>query len=186
MTDGEPIVRSSWLTEGSRERFWAKVVKNGPLPDFTDPLVTAPNTPCWTWTAAHHRDNKYAVFVPPPPRKGKTAQAHRIMYMEVLGPVADGMHIDHMCRNRGCVNPDHLRCVTHRENLLAGDTVVAKRAAVTHCPKGHEYTPENTTLSRRNQRHCRACRRARQAAYRERPGVREHYRAYMVEYNKSR
>lgn len=166
MTDATPIHRSSWLSDAQRERFWAKIDKNGPIPDISDPLITSPATPCWEWTAARNSDTGYGAFVSPPPRKGKTAQAHRIMYMEVFGPVADGMHIDHMCRNRGCVNPEHLRCVTHQENILAGATVPAMRAKITHCPQGHEYTPENTEVSKRRQRHCKTCRRARSEAFR--------------------
>jgi hypothetical protein len=73
------------------------------------------------------------------------------MYSAVKGAIPDGLHIDHLCRNRACCHPDHLEAVTPRENVRRG-----VRSQVTHCPKGHEYTPENTKV-KRGRRNCRAC-----------------------------
>jgi len=70
------------------------------------------------------------------------------------------LEIDHLCRVRCCVNPDHLEAVTHRENILRGNTFAAVNAAKTHCPKGHEYTPENTRIHTGGRRQCIACSRA--------------------------
>ena len=88
-------------------------------------------------------------------------RAHRISYEEFVGPIPEGLVLDHLCRNRRCINPEHLEPVTNAENM--------RRSAViqTHCKRGHEFTAENTYLHR-NMRHCRACTRIRQSkAYRE-------------------
>ena len=77
---------------------------------------------------------------------------------------AIGMDLDHLCRNRACVNPAHMERISHRENTLRGDTIVAKQAAQTHCLRGHEFTEENTYLYR-GKRRCRACNRYNMARW---------------------
>lgn len=82
--------------------------------------------------------------------------AHRISYERFVGAIPDGFEIDHLCRNRACVRPDHLELVTHRENMIR------RAQLVTHCPRGHEYTPENTYFQRiAGGRVCRQCDRDR-------------------------
>ena len=96
-------------------------------------------------------------------RRGEgLATVHRLMYEWFVGPIPDGMEMDHLCRNRACAAPAHLVAVTRRENLLRGETLTAAHAAKTHCPAGHPYDEANTY--RRpgyNGRTCRTCRHER-------------------------
>lgn len=97
---------------------------------------------------------------------------HRKIYRALRGPVSPTMQLDHKCRIRECVNPDHLRVVTPRENVHAeGSTSVAKsKAAQTHCVNGHELTPENVQIRSNGTRLCLPCnrRRKREGYYRHR------------------
>lgn len=80
------------------------------------------------------------------------------------GPIPEGLVIDHLCRNRGCVNPDHLEAVTQRENILRGEGLAAANARKTHCPKGHPYSGENLyVVPSSGRRQCRICADARRA-----------------------
>lgn len=120
------------------------------LPErFQSKFVPEPNTGCWLWTANTSRDG-YGKFS----YKGGQL-AHRFAYEVVKGPIPDGLRIDHLCRQRCCVNPDHLEAVTHRENCIRG----LRGMLTTHCPHGHEYTPENTTHNSKGGRVCRECKR---------------------------
>ncbi len=92
---------------------------------------------------------------------------HRWSYNRFKGPIPEGMELDHLCRNRLCVNPNHLEPVTSRENTLRGETIPARLITVTHCPEGHEYTKDNT-YTYKNMRHCRECGKQRCKAWRER------------------
>lgn len=97
---------------------------------------------------------------------GRTVNTHIAMYELEVGPIPDGLELHHICENRPCVNVDHLEPMTHRENLLLGDTTItAKNAAKTHCPQGHEYAGDNLIVEmdklRRSSRRCRECRKAR-------------------------
>lgn len=90
-------------------------------------------------------------------RDGRTVGAHRAAYELVHGPVAQDLDLDHLCRNRACVNPAHLEPVSRQENLLRGDTIPAAYARRTHCKHGHLYDEANTRVDERGGRRCRAC-----------------------------
>lgn len=110
---------------------------------------------CWEWVGAHKQAG-YGQW-------GRTDCAHRVMYEKVRGPIPKWLHLDHLCRNKGCVNPDHLEAVTQRENTLRGESPAAQRARATHCKNGHPYDGTNT-YNRPDRpigrgRYCRACRR---------------------------
>lgn len=112
-------------------------------------------TACWLSDRAAQPNGYTKIGV-----RGRTWLTHRLAYEVMVGPIPDGLVIDHLCRQRACVNPDHLEPVTNRENLLRGETLTAAEAATTHCPQGHPYTPENTYLrpDRPMGRCCRMCR----------------------------
>lgn len=126
------------------ERFWARVDASGD---------------CWVWTASC--DHKgYGQFSPG--GGVKTQRAHRWAWEHLVGPIPDRMVIDHLCRVRRCVNPDHLRITTSGENTACSPIALAAVAArKTHCTNGHQYTPENTYLTRLKSgntgRSCRQC-----------------------------
>lgn len=90
--------------------------------------------------------------------------AHRAMYEAFVGPIPEGLTIDHLCRRPACVNPAHLEAVTMRENTLRADTASTRNAAKTHCLRGHPFDPENTGIGGKGERVCLACRRMREAA----------------------
>ena len=115
------------------------------------------NDGCWEWTGATN-GRGYGTI-----RKGRAVDgmvyAHRVMYEELIGPIPDDLEIDHLCRNRSCVNPEHLEPVTAQENVLRGDTIAAHNVAKTHCPSGHPYSGDNLYVYPSGDRRCMACHR---------------------------
>lgn len=125
------------------ERLWAKVNKNGP-------------NGCWLWTGSNNGSGYGRIYV-----QGSFRPTHRVAYELAVGVISDGFQIDHLCRVTLCINPAHLEAVTPQVNVLRGDTVSAKRAAQTHCLRGHEFTIPNTRIDKLNRRVCRECDRLR-------------------------
>lgn len=124
------------------ERFWPKVEKSAT---------------CWLWTGCTN-DYGHGVFNV---GQGKRVRAHVFAYTTLIGPVPNGMELDHVrargCISPACVNPAHLEPVTHRVNVLRGHSPAARHATTTHCPQGHEYTSENTYVDPDGYRNCRQC-----------------------------
>lgn len=117
---------------------------------------------CWQWTG--WLSGGYGTFHV----NGRRVAAHRFAYERYVGPVGNGLVLDHLCRNRGCVNPGHVEPVTPGENIRRGLTGYAN-AVKTHCPRNHEYTPENTyVIPRSGGRTCRTCQKRRSREYEER------------------
>lgn len=126
------------------ERFWSKVEPTG----F-----------CWNFTSL--RTDGYGQ-IRVGGRAGTMQLAHRVSYELLIGPIAEGLQLDHLCLNHACVNPDHLDPVPSRINTLRGQNQAAKRAKRTHCPKGHPYSETNTYHHPQGHRRCRICHRERQ------------------------
>jgi hypothetical protein len=105
---------------------------------------------CWLWTGFLDRYGYGQISV-----QNRREKAHRAAYEAFVGPIPDGLVIDHTCRVRRCVNPAHLEPVTHAENVRRG---IAPNARKTQCPKGHVYDDANTYRAA-GRRDCRACRR---------------------------
>jgi hypothetical protein len=127
---------------------------------------TTKRGPCRIWQGATNSTNGYGVSV----YKGKQTTVHRIVYLLVHGYLDDNKDVHHTCRNRACINPDHLVLVTHAENMALD------RMARDTCRAGHPWNEDNTYLATvkrkqggtREQRYCRVCRAQHQADLRER------------------
>ncbi|WP_082119892.1 HNH endonuclease signature motif containing protein [Saccharothrix sp. ST-888] len=130
---------------GWQARFFAKIDKGSEF------------DACWLWRGAIDQDG-YGKFRLP---DKAVVGAHIISWELATGnAVPPGWHVDHLCRIRRCCNPDHLEAVEQSQNTLRGESFAAKNAVKTHCPRGHEYTPENTRWHH-NSRECITCIRQR-------------------------
>ncbi len=125
------------------ERFWIRVDASGD---------------CWEWTGSCNRGG-YGNFSV----KGVPINAHRYAWSSLIGPIPPKAVVDHMCRNRRCVNPDHLRIVSQRENIMSGYSPKALVHRSDRCIRGHLFTPANTGRYAYGGRRCRQCRREHEA-----------------------
>ena len=132
------------------ERFWEKVRK--PRRYVAE---------CWEWLAYKHHIGHGTFW-----DGAKKVYAHRFAYEMLVGPIPTHLEIDHLCRNPGCVNPRHMEAVTHKTNVLRGNSLNAQNARRTECQRGHPFDEENTYFVQGGRR-CRACVNDRQRRYRE-------------------
>ena len=130
---------------------------------FDSGYVPEPNSGCWLWTKSTSK-NGYANFA----WDGRQSYAHRYAFGRFVGPIPSGTEIDHLCRVRSCVNPDHLEAVSHRANVLRGTSPSAFAARADKCKAGHEYTAGNTRTAEGGRRVCRECHRLSVADYQRR------------------
>lgn len=149
----------------------AERLRSDPRPTWTDVEILArmfsrvvvdTETGCWLWVGLRTAQGYGFLRA-----GGRTQAVHRVSYTLLVGPIPMNLTIDHLCRTRCCLNPDHLEVVTLEENVRRGwkanrDRPSREREKVC-CPRGHLYSEENTYLDKRGWRKCRTCIRERQA-----------------------
>lgn len=149
------------------ERFWRKVNKAGP-------------NGCWIWTSVVNSGG-YGEFTKrvggsrTPDTRVFRWRAHRVAYELTVGPIPEGLVLDHLCRVVRCVNPAHLEPVTQRENVRRGDAAKHLNSGdrPTYCPQGHPFDEANTYVNKKGHRHCRTCQRlAQRRSYERRRAAR--------------
>lgn len=134
------------------------------LPDRFRAKVAVAESGCWEWTAS--RDGKgYGFYWVGTRSEGRMHRAHRVAYELLVGPVPDGLVLDHLCRNTHCVNPGHLEAVTPGENTLRGESFSAVNARMETCAHGHQFDSINSASGSRV---CRTCQSTWNRAYRAR------------------
>lgn len=128
--------------------------KRTPMDRFWDHVEVTDS--CWLWRGAGVRGVRgYGLFS----NGERLMPAHRWIYEQLVGPIPEGLSLDHLCRVRSCVRPEHLEPVTTRENVLRGVGISALNAKKTHCLRGHPYDGDNLYVDlRHGKRHCRSCR----------------------------
>lgn len=153
LTRAESIHRAAAIRYADwQERFWSKVDKNGA-------------GGCWLWTAPLSRHGYAGSFM----HQGRAWQPHRLSYVLVKGPFPEDLTIDHLCRVKHCVNPDHLEPVPIGVNVRRSTNPAALNARKTHCKRGHPLSGDNLLPSKQGFRVCRACKLNRKPAGRPVP-----------------
>lgn len=145
----EPLTYTAWNCDMADNR-----IKRLPY-NFHDKIII--DSDCWRWTAFKSYDGYGRASV-----NGKQGNVHRFSYEVFKGEIPKDLEIDHLCKNRDCLNPDHLEAISHQENVKRGSI-----AQKTHCPKGHPYSGDNLIIENKKNglkaRRCRACRRPEEA-----------------------
>ncbi|MGW6658898.1 HNH endonuclease signature motif containing protein [Rhodococcus sp. NPDC055024] len=161
-TCGQPVKRAAakYCTRECMHK--SQIGRKNPV-KVTDPMthilarVRKDDNGCWNWlnvpTSEGYGEVNLTIL-------GRKRLVHTVTYELSIGPVPDGLELDHLCRNRLCCNPDHLEPVTHTENIRRGEMEPKKQewfASRTHCKNGHEYAAENTARRVDGRRRCRTC-----------------------------
>ena len=140
------------MNDDSPANFFANRGRGRSVADYIDS-----DGPCWVWVGARNPKTDYGVIRV----AGELKYAHRYVWESLVGPIPDGFHIDHLCFNRPCVNPDHLEPVTLAENNRRQRRKGGPPAAngrKTHCLRGHPFDEQNTYMRPEGGRRCRTCR----------------------------
>lgn len=153
--------RSPWLS-GSHHPYLHRVFGDSEMKPGTtkpsnrpiEPMRFYDGTPCFPWPGFRNRDGYAKVSM-----RGKCFSVHRLVYENVKGKIPHGLTIDHLCRNRHCINPDHMEAVTARENTLRGNCPAALNKRRSHCLHGHPLFGDNLILDKDDQRGCKKCQR---------------------------
>lgn len=141
-------MNKSYLSRRAERSVWSR------LPQIVaDYRLTNGERTCWEWKRSLSTGYGQIHVV----GQGKRVYAHRVVWEMLNGPVPEGKELDHLCRNRCCINPAHLEPVTHSLNVRRSFTPPAVNAKKTHCKRGHEFTPENVYSKPDGGRVCRRC-----------------------------
>lgn len=155
--------------KGLCNKHYTRLRRTGSLADPYEPDPTlrflaktmrAPSG-CLIWLGAHDPKRGYGTFT----HEGRCVGAHRVSHLLFIGPIPSGFQVDHLCRNRRCVEPMHLEAVLPRVNTLRGMGPSARNGSKARCIRGHEFTPENTQVAADGERSCRKCKALRQRGY---------------------
>ncbi len=128
------------------------------LERFKEKVNINTKTGCWEWDASLNEEGYGQFWI-----DNKTLRAHRVSYELFKGKIPQGLQLDHLCRVRNCVNPEHLEPVTNKENHARGLTGKINHHCLkkTHCPQGHEYIGNNLYVDPKGHRYCKPCARVR-------------------------
>lgn len=135
--------------------------KSKPLADRFHAKYDIDENGCWIWNSKLRADGYGVIWGGV--EEGREVRAHRLSYELHHGPIPEGLTVDHVCRVRACVNPDHLRLLERGENVLAGIGPAAVNARKTICKRGHALTEDNVYITRAGYRNCKTCRRLGQS-----------------------
>ncbi len=133
------------------------------LERFAEKYIPEPNTGCWLWTGAVSSRGYGQIHSGPGRDSGRLLYAHRVSYEMEYGPIGAGLELDHLCRVPCCINPRHLRAVTHKENMNARGSLVGLFKTVgSTCRRGHPFIGDNLYIKPDGRRECRTCMRERE------------------------